>query len=387
MNINLFDYYREELLPLTFTRPVGDLRCGIFTFAERWEKIIKNSTVGFQTTPYLKKKYTSIEADDLYFINASIFPNKTFIDALYSLDFNQSLYLDKILLAYRIANMKEYSVDFKSKIIPFKKKVEIIKSPWNLFSYNSTALEFDFNLLTGGRVSQAISSTNGVIGDIKKIFIEEGAKLEYTTLNSTNGSIYIGKNSEIMEGVNIRGSFSLGEHSIIHMGSKIYGSTTIGPYCKIGGEVNNVVFWGYSNKSHEGFLGNSVIGQWCNFGAGTNCSNLKNNYANIKSWSYKEKRFISTNKQFFGTIFGDYSRTAINTRLNTGTIVGVFSNIIYYDFPPNYIESFSWKENKNLERFKLSKVFEIAERIMNRRNVKLNEVEKQILEELYNSKY
>lgn len=383
MNINLFDYHREELLPLTFIRPVGDLRCGILTFQERWSKIFNTYSIGFQTVNYLQDKYFYIKSTDVYFINSCIIANNDLIISILSLELNQILYFNNIILAYRINNISTFSLS-NCKSFCFKNEIKIIKYPWDLFRYNAIALEFDFQLLTKNRISQLISKTNGLIGDTKKIFLEIDAKIEYCTLNTTEGSIYIGKNSQIMEGSNIRGSFALCQNSIVSMGSKIYGSTTIGPYCKVGGELNNVVIWGYSNKKHDGFLGNSVIGQWCNFGANTNCSNLKNNYKQVSCWSYKEKKFIATNLQFCGVIFGDFSKTAISTQINTGTVIGIFSSLLHYKFLPNYISSFLYGiGDKTSKKFKLSQIFKICMDMMNRRNIRLNEIEKLIIKKIY----
>lgn len=383
MYINLFDFYREELLPLTFIRPIGNLRCGILTFKERWEHIIKNCFIGFKTINYLQKKYCLIRSNDVYFINASIIPNQEFISSLLSLQFNQALYYNNIILAYRINNNLSSSF-IKFKIILFNKTIYIIKNPWDLFTYNSIALEFDFELLTKNRVSQLISKTNGVIGNKNRIFLEKGAKVEYCTLNSLEGSIYVGKNAEIMEGSHIRGGFSLGNTSIVSMGSKIYGATTIGAFSKVGGELCNVIIFDYSNKKHDGFLGNSIIGYWCNLGANTNCSNLKNNYKKVECWSYKENKKISTNLQFCGTIFGDFSKTAINTQLNTGTVIGIFCSILDYKLICNHVSSFLYSNGgENLKKFTLLEVFELCQCIMSRRDVALSEEDKMIIQYLY----
>lgn len=382
MNIILFDYNRNKLLPLTFIRPVGELRFGTFTIKERWEQLVKNCKVGFKTENYLEKKYNKIESNNLYFINSCVFPNNFFLKKLFLLDYNEGLYLNNILLAYKVEDF--YFPIKKLKIIPFDEKIIFINYPWDLLMYNSIALNFDFKLINNNKKSEKISKTNGVIGNIDQIFIDKGAKVEYTTLNTTNGPIYIGKNSEIMEGSNLRGPISLGKNSIINMGSQIYGGTTIGPYCKIGGELNNVIFIGFSNKSHNGFLGDSIIGEWCNLGANTNCSNLKNNYKSVNYWSYEKKRLIPTNIQFLGTIFGDFSKTAINTQLNTATVVGICASIFDIGISPGHIKSFSFGGKINSKKIKLSNIFSTIKIVMKRRNIIMSNIDQEILEKLYN---
>ncbi len=252
-----------------------------------------------------------------------------------------------------------------------------------MFSHNDKAIDFDFELLTQGKISQPLSETNGFLGNREDLFIEEGAQVEFSTLNTKTGKIYIGKNAEVMEGCHLRGPIALCEGSKFNLGAKIYGATTIGPHSKVGGEVNNIVIFGYSNKGHDGFVGNSVIGEWCNFGADTNSSNMKNNYAEVKLWNYKQKKFAKTGLQFAGLIMGDHSKTAINTQLNTGTVVGVAANIFKSGFPPNLVESFSWGGMKGDEKFQLEKAYEVAERAMARRSVALTEEDKAILKYVF----
>lgn len=380
MNIVLFDCFYDEFLPLTYTRPVGDLRCGILTFAERWSKLL-NSNFSFLTKDYLSEKYPYINNETSLFINPCVFPNEELISKINTLPLENAIYYNDILVAVK-TNLENFNMLNFSKY-NYEKDIDVIKYPWDLFSYNFKALTFDFNLLTSNKISQELSKTVGVLGDVKNIFLEEGAIVEFCTLNVKEGPIYIGKNAQILEGSTIRGPISLGNNSFINMGSKIYGGTTIGPFCKVGGEVHNSIFWGYTNKGHEGFVGNSVIGQWCNFGADSNTSNMKNNYADVKCWSFKEEKFINTKLQFCGTIMADHSKTAINTQLNTGTIIGFGANVFYAGFPPNYIEHFSWGGERNGEKFQLNKFFEVVERVMKRRNIDFDIIERNIISNLY----
>jgi len=256
---------------------------------------------------------------------------------------------------------------------------------WDLFAHNDHAVKYDFTLITKGKESQPISETNGIINP-ENIFLEEGAVIEYAVLNAKSGPIYVGKEAEIMEGSLVRGSLALCEGAKLNMGSKIYPGTTIGPHCKVGGEVNNSILMGYSNKGHEGFLGNSVLGEWCNLGADTNNSNLKNNYSEIKIWDYEAQNYINTGLQFCGLMMGDFSKSAINTQFNTGTVVGVCANVFDPGFPPKFIPSFSWGGGENSERFELKKAYEAAEKMMERRKKMLKKEEKKVLEYIYKLK-
>ena len=269
------------------------------------------------------------------------------------------------------------------EIIESEDKPLVLNFLWDIFSKNDSAIRDDFSLLTEGRKSQPISSSNKFAGS-QQIFIEKGAVVECSVLNATNGPIYIGKNAEVMEGCLIRGPFALGENAVLKMGAKIYGATTIGPYCKVGGEVNNSVFQSNSNKAHDGFLGNSVIGEWCNLGADTNNSNLKNNYANVKIWSHATEEMVDTGMQFCGLFMGDHSKSGINTMFNTGTVVGVNANIYGSDFPIHFVPSFSWGTAQGFSDYRLEKALEVAERVMARRNQKLTTSERKILSHIFN---
>ena len=375
--------YWEDFLPLTFTRPVAEMRMGILTFSERWKKLLDIDEVFYITENYLQDKFKKPEPKQSLFIVPNFFPSDEVLKQIKELQPGEALVYENEVLVANI-NMDNFSLNQINKMTDIHEKLLFIEKPTDIFSYNDKAIDFDFKLLTEGRISQELSSTNGFIGEKENLFIEEGATIEFSTLNCKTGKIYIGKNAEIMEGSNIRGSLALCEESKINLGTKLYGGTTIGPHSKVGGEVNNIVIFGYSNKGHDGFVGNSVIGEWCNLGADTNSSNLKNNYASVKLWNYRKKRFLDTGLQFCGLIMGDHSKTAINTQLNTGTVVGVEANIFKSGFPPNLVDSFSWGGMKGDEKFKLEKSYEVAEKAMERRKIAISEMDKDILKYIYN---
>ena len=381
MNYILFDGpSRNNLLPLTYTRPVADIRVGILTIREKWETFLQ-STITSVTEDYLSDKFPMVEFDENIFINASFLPDPEIVKQITSLKPNELINSGDDLVAF-YSSEKQDEVNLDSfKKISHKQDLLKVKKLTDLFNINSLAIEADFNIITKDRISSKISITNNLICP-ENIFIEDGVKMEYVTLNASDGPIYIAKDCEIMEGSLIRGPFALCEKSTIKLGAKIYGGTTIGPYCKIGGEVNNSIVQGYSNKGHDGFLGNSLIGEWCNLGADTNTSNLKNNYADVKIWDYENDKFSSTGEQFCGLIMGDHSKSAINTMFNTGTVVGVCSNVFGSGFPRNFIPSFSWGGNKGFTDYKIEKVFEVNDKVMNRRNCIFSDIDKEILSHL-----
>ncbi len=384
MNYILFDNFRRNnLLPLTFTRPVCEIRVGIMTIREKWEHYLGAGTSTL-TQDYLSTKYPIKKEKNNLLINGSICPNEALVNEIKSLKPNQALVDDAVIIAMSVTEEELDEGDWDKSVIEEQEtEVEYIKinHSWEIFTHNGQAIKEDYEVLTKGRKSQALDDTNTLLG--KEIFIEEGAKISCATLNTKTGPIYIGKDAEIMEGALIRGPFALAEGSIIKMGAKIYGPTTIGPYCKIGGEVTNSVFFGLSNKAHDGYIGNSVIGEWCNLGADTNNSNLKNNYEEVKLWSYPDQTFISTGEQFCGLIMGDHSKTAINTMLNTGTVIGVSSNIFGSGFQRNFIPSFAWGGTHGFKIYRLGKALEVAERVYKRRGLELDSVEKDILKVVF----
>ncbi|WP_445736967.1 GlmU family protein [Mariniflexile sp.] len=382
MNYILFDGpSRNNLLPITFTRPVADIRIGILTIREKWEAFL-DSTTTTVTEDYLSDKYPMVEMDENVMINASYLPNLELVEMIKDLTENQAIFKDEDVIAFFSKDSQE-EVDFDAyEAIEFNDDVIKVEHTWDIFSKNGEAIQEDFNLLTNGRRSQPIPSSNNVMA-AENIFIEEGATLEFVTLNATKGPIYIGKNSEIMEGSLIRGPFALCDGAIVKMGSKIYGPTTIGPHSKVGGEINNSVIFQNSNKGHEGFLGNSVLGEWCNLGADTNNSNLKNNYAEVRLWDYQTESFAKTGLQFCGLMMGDHSKCGINTMFNTGTVVGVSANIFGSGFPRNFVPSFSWGGNGGFTTYLTKKAFEVAEVVMSRRHIEFTDQDKAILEHVF----
>ena len=385
MNYILFDGpHREDLLPLVFTRPVADIRLGILTIREKWEHFLKTTTSTL-TEEYLGKKFPVTIKEDNLLVNGSVLPNSELISQITRLKTGQKLVIDKFVIAMRLnaGAVKKYPGEEEMESVDSDQKFVHVKNTWDIFSFNSQAIEDDFELLTTRRSSQEISKTNFIIGDPDKIFIEKGAVVEYAFLNTTDGPIYIGKDAQVMEGAKIRGSFALCEHSTLKMDAKIYSGTTVGPHCKVGGEVQNVVFFGYSNKGHDGYLGNAVVGEWCNFGADSNNSNLKNTYDSVKLWSYAKKHFVNTGLQFCGLIMGDHSKTGINTMFNTGTVVGVFCNLFGSGYQRNFIPSFSWGGPHGMKTFNLEKSFVVAKAVMDRRHIDFDQVEKEILTHIY----
>lgn len=364
----------KRFAPLTLTRPVGDLRIGILTNTERW-KLLSNAEVFYETEDYLQSKFPSSQYADIT-INACLIPVKSIAEAILSLPDNAALKYEGIELA-RKGNAAE-------EIQWLGEEPLILSQRWHLYQYNDIALRNDFQLLTEKRTSQPLSATNTVIGDAAHIFLEEGAVVEASVLNTKSGPIYVGKDAEIMEGCIIRGGLALGEHSTLKLGTKVYGAVTLGPYCKVGGEVSNVVFQSYSNKGHDGFLGNALIGEWCNLGADTNTSNLKNNYANVSTYSYEAKAEIETDIQFMGVCMGDHSKCGINTMFNTATVVGVSCNVFGAGFPGKYVPSFSWGGQSPVP-FKFEKAVEYSNNMMRRRGVELTKAEMLILEYIHRS--
>ncbi len=382
MNYILFDGpNRENLLPFTFTRPVADIRVGILTIREKWEKRLGVTTTTV-TEDYLEEKYPMVEMEDNIMIHGAVLPNDTIVQAIENLKEGQLLSHQGAIIAFYTKSSQETVSLEEYETIEFNSIFHEIANTWDIFSINSEAIKEDFLLLTEGRSSAAIPDTITCFSK-ENIFIEEGATLLTGTLNASDGPIYIGKNATVMEGALVRGPFALCESSTLKMGVKIYGGTTIGPHSKVGGEVNNSVIFGFSNKGHDGFLGNSVIGEWCNLGADTNNSNLKNNYAEVRLWNYGEKRFTRTGLQFCGLMMGDHSKCGINTMFNTGTVIGISANIFGGNFPRNYIPSFSWGGSAGFTEYKMNKVNEVAEAVMKRRNLVYSDQEKSILQEVF----
>ncbi len=382
MNYILFDGpARNALLPFTFTRPVADILTGIMTIRQKWEMRLGSTTTTL-TEEYLSAKFPMVELEENVMINASFLPNNTLAEMVSVLGPNQAIFKGDEVIAF-YTNEEQEEVDFDTyEIIEYEGDCITIKNTWDIFSKNNLAIQEDFNYLTEDRKSQPIPKSVNVIAP-ENVFIEEGAKLEFVTLNASTGPIYIGKDTEIMEGSMIRGPFALCDNASVKMGSKVYGATTVGPYSRIGGEVKNTVIFAHSNKGHEGYLGDSVIGEWCNMGADTNNSNLKNNYEEVKLWSYKTEGFAKTGLQFCGLMMGDHSKCGINTMFNTGTVVGVSANIFGTGFPRNFIPSFSWGGASGFTTYVTKKAFETARLVMSRREIEFDEQEAAILEHVF----
>jgi len=383
MNIILFDgIYHKNLLPLTYTRPVAELRIGLFTIKEKWEQYIENP-IQIKTQEYLSKKFGSPTMENSIGINASVLPSDDLVSSLLELKNRQILTFNGKIIAINPLPLDSSNLELELseyKMVETKAEFMQIENVWDLFQLNDQAIRSDIELIKNDRTFVAPSQTNQIIGD--EIYIEEGAKVECAILNTTTGPIYIAKGAEVMEGSILRGPIAVCENGVIKMGAKIYGATTIGPYSKVGGEVNNCMIQGYSNKGHDGFLGNSVLGEWCNLGADTNNSNLKNNYQSVDLYNYPEGKYVDTELQFCGLIMGDHSKSAINTMFNTGTVVGVSANIYGADFPSKFIPSYSWGGRKPLE-YKFEKAMDTAKRVMERRNISLTEEDLEILEFVY----
>lgn len=377
MNIILFDpaAARQELLPLTFTRPVALLRHGILTIAEKWQKALPEATFSYQTQDYLSEKYpANITGRDLY-LAANVEPTPSLVDAVRQLSDHEMLLHQGRTVAHHGGIKTEATVQFDGELWA-------VDHVWDIFADNARAIEADFRALTAGKQSQPLSDTCTLIGPAERLFIAEGASVEGAFINTKGGSVYIGPDAQVMEGACLRGPLAMCEHSVVNMGGKIYGPTTLGPYCKVGGELNNVVMTGYSNKAHDGFLGNAVIGEWCNLGAGCTASNLKNTYAPIRLWSYATRSFARTGLQFCGLIMGDHSKAGINTMFNTATVVGVGVNFYGSGFPRTYIPSFVEGTTAGFKEVSLSRFFDTAQRMMERRHVPLTEADRRIFTHL-----
>lgn len=384
MNYVLFDTPESwgHLLPLTYTRPIAEIRCGIFTNTEKWQKRLQ-ANVSWFTKPYLQKKYPFDKAKANIFINGALCPNVELVNAAKELMPDTGISKNGIPLIFNAASVPEwgYWEAFLEKNIgwiEYEGIPTLIKYPWHIFIYNRAEIISDFELLPAEK-NVGVSDVHTKTYAPENIYVEEGATLTACVLNAQHGPIYIGKNAQVQEGALIRGAFALCEQSVVNMGAKIRGDVTIGPHSKVGGEVSNSVIFGYSNKAHDGFLGNSVLGEWCNIGADTNTSNLKNNYSLVKMWNYKANDFIDTHLQFCGLVMADHAKSSINTMFNTGTVVGVSANVFGNGFPPKYIPSFAWGGSEGLTKYELEKALEVAAKMMERRGLTLNPADIEIL--------
>ncbi len=372
MNIILFDPHpaRENLLPLTYTRPVADLRIGITTIAKKWRLLLPSATFSWQTEPYLAELYPCHAEADAIAVAGNVVPDEGLARAVADLAEDEALYCGDTLMARRGEGTKRCLYEGAEPTV--------VNHLWEIFGRNGLELRRDFERLTAGRTSAPLSPTVKVIGPREQLFVEEGAWLECCSINTQGGPVYIGREATVMEGSMLRGPLALCDHATVNMGTKIYGDTTIGPWCKVGGELNNVVMHGYSNKAHDGFLGNAVIGEWCNLGAGCVASNLKNAYDPIRLWNYPAHRFERTQLQFCGLIMGDHSKAGINTMFNTATVVGVGCNIHGSGMPRPFVASFSDGNAAGFAPVDMNHFFVTAERVMARRHVELTEAHKRV---------
>lgn len=389
MNLILFDdACRDNLLPFVFIRPACDIRIGILTVREKWEKCLSLASSSI-TRDYLSKRYPAKILSDNLLINGRACPTTELVREIHQLTPGYKLIHKDNIVALRLSEKDTQDIasgvatpeNVKAKQKKCKSDVRFIQHLCDIFKMNDAELRSDYKLLTRGRKSAFASNTNEVLGH--DLFIEKGAVIECSTINTKTGPVYIGKGAEVMEGCLIRGPFALGENAVLKMGAKIYGATTIGPHSKAGGEVNNSVIFGYSNKAHDGFLGNSVIGEWCNIGADSNNSNLKNNYGEVKIWSYTENKYVGTGLQFCGIFMGDHSKCGINTMFNTGTVIGISANIFGGDFPPKFIPSFSWGGSSGFEKFAIDKAIDVAATVMKRRGMKMGNEDKEVFRKVF----
>ena len=381
VNFILFDtpHIKTHLLPLTYFRPVSEIRCGILTIKEKWELYLKHK-VSYATDAYLQEKFPLTSTDDNIFINAAVFPNQQLIEAILQLNKGELLAHNQDVIAGRTERQELPEIN-DAKLIHYEGAYDGIKHTYDIFEKNASQIKKDFALITQGKSGKSLSKTNTVIGDYP-VFLEEGAKVEACVFNTEDGPVYIGKNAVILEGSLIRGPFAALDNAVVKMGAKIYQGTTIGPNSKVGGEVKGVVFFGNSNKGHDGYLGDSVIAEWCNLGADTNNSNLKNNYSEVKLWNYKTQNFAPTGLQFCGLIMGDHSKCGIATMFNTGTVVGVSSNIFGADYQPKFFPSFKWGDN-NFVNYRYDKAKEVSQTVMQRRNIVFDDIEQRLFENVY----
>lgn len=379
---------RNHLLPLTYSRPVADLRFGILTLAEKWAHDLQTST-SFCTRDYLRRLYPCLVGEDNLVINGDVIPTAPTVAALRQLEVGQGLVCGEEVVAMRLdragaeafVNSTDPQQRSLEKTIPID--AQRLTCPGDIFAENAGAIQADFARLTAGRSSAPLPASNILIGPPENVFLEDGASVQACVINAEAGPVYFAAGATAMEGCLLRGPLSVGAGATLKMGAKIYGATTIGPLCKVGGEVNNVIFQAHSNKGHDGFLGNAVIGEWCNLGADTNCSNLKNDYGEVKVWSYPAGARLSSGRQFHGLVLGDHSKVGINTMFNTGTVAGFATNVFGGGFPPTFIPSFSWGGTEGFVAHRLDKALATAARVMARRKQVLGPEQEAMFTEIF----
>jgi UDP-N-acetylglucosamine diphosphorylase/glucosamine-1-phosphate N-acetyltransferase len=388
MNIILFDEptTKKNLLPFTFTRPAADIRIGILTIREKWEHLIK-ANYSYLTDLYLAQKFPSITTSENLYVNGSILPNAFLAETILNLKNEQVLEKEGVIIAFRgkIDSLEELKNigSRENEKISYSRQVKGIKYVYDIFINNGEEIRSDFTLLTKGRTCRSVTDPHTITYNPNDIFIEENVSIRAAVLNAENGPIYIGKNAVIGEGSVIRGATAIGADTVLNLGTRIRGDTTIGPYCKVGGEISNSVIFGYSSKAHDGYLGNSVIGEWCNLGADTNTSNLKNNYKNVKIWNYNAESLKDTERQFCGLMMADHSKCSINTMFNTGTVVGVSANIFGGGFPPSFIPSFSWGGADGMTTYHFQQALDVMPKVFERRKKQLTDEDVLILKHIF----
>lgn len=384
MDVILFDgAAHQSLWPLTATKPVAKLRVGILTIEEKWNYYLETK-ISIRTKDYLNSKFKANEEEASIGIYAGVLPTLSLVKYIKSLPKGQILIKDGQVIALSPMPSSDANMDEVldgMEMVEFSGDLDFIENPWDIFTHNHNEIVKDFEVVKATKEQITLDETNRIIGN--QLFVEKGAQVSCATINTLDGPVFIGKNAQVLEGSLIKGSLALCEGAVLKMGAKIYGGTTIGPFSKVGGEVGNSVIQGYSNKGHDGYLGNSVLGEWCNLGADTNTSNLKNNYGEVKAWNYNDKEITGTGLQFCGLIMGDHSKSGINTMFNTGTVVGVSANVFGGGFPSKFIPSFSWGGASGFETYKIEKASEVAEIVMGRRNIKFTKEDKELLNNLF----
>ncbi len=393
MNWLIFeDTQQVNFWPLTYTRPIYALRCGIDTLVEKWAQTLGSVPNGMLTSPELKEVWGKLPDGNgpILWINGRFFPNDEIHAHLNNLrpehrlidseGLTLAFITEKLLPECKVWSEEEFAAFEVSGVVS---TVKCLKQLPDLFSLNGEMIRADFERITKNRYSAPIEDKHTIVYGSNRVFIEPGAKIRAAILNAEDGPIYIGEGVQIQEGAMVHGAHAFLPNAVVNMGAKLRGDSTLGPYCKVGGEFSNSILQGYSNKGHDGFVGNSYIGEWCNIGADTNTSNLKNNYAPVRLWNEAQGKFVDTGLQFCGLIMGDHSKCGINTMFNTGTVVGVGANIFGDGFPRNVIPSFSWGGAAGLTTHALPKVFETAQRVMERRKEVLSPAQHQLLEDIF----
>lgn len=377
---------RDTLYPFTAIRPVAEIRTGIFTIRERWQHILRTEILTL-TEDYLQTKFPSGSTDDQLYIDAKLLPSKKLADSIKSLAIGKGITSNGRILAVRIANQLSFgfsTADCSSvEFLEWPEKTQLLQYPFQINQWNESAIRNDYTLITSGRYSQPISITNNVTSP-EQIFIEDGAVVEHCILNVSAGPIYIGKNSLLMEGSMIRGPFAALDEAVVKMGSKIYGATTIGRKCTVGGEIKNAMFFDYSNKAHDGYLGDAVIGEWCNVGAGASCSNIKNTAAEVKIWNQPLHQWINAGNKC-GVMLGDYTKVAINSSLTTGMVSGICSNILTTGLSVKYIADFTWDIHTG-EKYVFEKAIRDIDNWMQLKSKSFTDADRNILQHLYINK-